>query len=312
MIYNVNFEKESIEIITPATSANVGAGFDCFGLALDIYNKYRITRTKSNERIVIWENDKLLDDDKNLVHTTLNFVLDEYYHKTSGYELTMMEQNIPVSRGMGSSSASIVAGILAAAWIVKDNIKKYDVLKLATRFEGHPDNAAPAIYGEFCLSHIDKNKNFFEDNIINKRIDFIKGISLLVAYPDFELSTKKARSVMPKNYIKEDVVKNIAYASMLISSIHTSDLELFSKSLRDKIHEPYRYPLIKNAEDLVEDMKKTYKNLLGSTISGSGSAILFYFENNNNKIEITDEVSKIYKNWTFKNIGIDNLGARYE
>lgn len=312
--YSVNFDTNSISIKAPATSANVGVGFDCFGLAIDIYNRYKIERTENSDRIVIWKEKKLVNDEQNLVFTTINHILDSHYKHNLGFNLYMLEQNIPLARGMGSSSACIVAGILLGAWLCKEKISKYDALKIATKFEGHPDNATPAIYGDFCISKIigDTQQNF--EDILVKKINFFDDVQILLAYPDFELSTKEARKVMPKSYSSFDMIKAISNASLLISALHTNDINTFKQSLDDVVHEPYRYPLISGSKQLIRSIEKS-PTFIANSISGSGSTLIFYFnkiKNSDINTYVSEETIQEFSNWTFKLANIDSVGAEYE
>lgn len=304
MTYSEIIGEEAIAIKVPASSANIGAGFDCFGMALSLYNHYEIHRLRTEHRSIVWEGPKMVQDEENLVACTMDKILKEHDCEL-GYLLKMGNQDIPVSRGLGSSSAAIVAGIMGAFWLMKREFNEEEILFRAAVAEGHPDNSTPAFVGSFCVSKLLKNRVFYH------RLNFPKELEILLMYPDFKLSTSSARSVMPMEYGIKDVVNNVSNASLLISSLYRFDEEAFSIALEDRIHVPYRLGLIDGASRLMEDMKRK-KNCLGITISGAGSALIAFFKAGEDLTSLTKSCEREYENWKFLKLEVEERGAIYE
>lgn len=304
MIYSEMINENAVNIRVPSSSANIGPGFDSFGMALSLYNHYEIHRFETSERKIVWEESKMVEDDENLVFKTINDILEEHDCK-SGYLLKMRTQDIPVSRGLGSSSAAIVAGIMSAFWIMKKECSEEEVLFRAAMSEGHPDNSTPAVVGNFCISKL------LNDRVFYRKIDFPKEVEILLMYPNSKLSTESARAVMPHEYEIGDVVSNISNASLLVSSLYHFDEQAFSMALEDKIHVPYRLKLIEGGLDLMNLIRKN-KDCLGITISGAGSALIGFFRRGSDLEFLINSCKKKFENWTFLKLDIDERGAVYE
>lgn len=304
MKYLDMINENAVGIRVPSSSANVGPGFDCFGMALSLYNSYEIHRSTSDKRIIIWEETKMVEDAENLVSNTINEILDEH-HCNLGYLLIMKSQDIPVSRGLGSSSAATVAGIMAAFWLLKKDFSKGELLFRAAVAEGHPDNSTPAVIGGFCISKL------MENRVLCHKIPFLSDVDILLMYPDFKLSTAISRSAMPDRYEIKDVVSNISNASLLISSLYQSDIRAFSAALEDRIHVPYRLHLIEGATDMMKFMTQR-ENCLGVTVSGAGSALISFFKKGIDMGILIESCENEFKNWKFLRLEVDERGAMYE
>lgn len=304
MTYFELIKEEAIAIRVPASSANIGAGFDCFGMALSLYNYYEIHRLLDGERKIVWEGSKMVEDEENLVANTMDELLREY-DCDAGYLLKMGAQDIPVSRGLGSSSAAIVAGLMGAFWLMRREFDESEILFRAAQAEGHPDNSTPACVGSFCVSKL------LNDRVFYHKINFPKKVEILLMYPDFKLSTQSARRVMPHEYEIGDVVSNIANASLLVSSLYDFDEEAFSMALDDRIHVPYRLGLIEGAPRLMEEMR-AQEHCLGVTISGAGSALIAFFTVGENFTSLITSYEKNFEGWKFLKLEVDERGATYE
>lgn len=310
-------EKNSVLIRVPASSANVGSGFDSFGLALSLYNRYEIQKREDEKREILWKGEKLVSDAENLVANTINDELEKRGCAKLGYRLIMLDQEIPVSRGLGSSSAAIVAGLMGALWLCDLDYDEDYILYRAALLEGHPDNSTAAVLGEFCISKL------VDDRIFYQRLPFFRDVKILLMVPSQKLKTQQSRSVMPEKYFLKDVVHNISNASFLISALYQNDKSLFSLGLQDKIHVPYRLPLIENGEKVMEFVNKMETNCLGVTISGAGSALIGFFADIYSRFDhgesFQTSLSKLQKkcrerfeDWTFIELDIDERGAIYE
>lgn len=272
-----------IKFKVPATSANLGIGFDCLGIALSLYDYFEIE--ESDKFIITGFVDNNIKD---------NLFIKAYkkackYKKDKVIPLRVnLKADVPISRGLGSSSCMIVGGIFAYSILHNNRLSKEEMLKLATALEGHPDNVAPCIYGGLCVSSDNKTTLL---KVSNK---WHFGIWI----PPYEVKTSDARKVLPSSYSREDTVSNIANAIKGIKALETFDLEDISSLNKDKIHEPYRKALIK---DFKKYEKLAYQNgAKAFLISGSGSTCL----------SISDKDLIIDEGINYKNVKVDHKGVR--
>lgn len=265
-------KKNRARVRVPGTSANCGPGFDCLGLATTIYNYLDLTLIKSSKVIVESTgegSENVPRGRKNLtwkaVHRLLKEVKREDEFKGA---IIRTKNNVPISRGLGSSSTAIVAGLTAANEILGSPLDKQGLLKLATELEGHPDNVAPAIFGGFTVSVMDKGEV--------QTFSFLPRIKLklIVAVPEFELSTRQARKVLPKHVPMKDAIFNISRASMLIAALVEGREELLPLAFDDALHQPYRKKLVPGMTEVFEAAKSA--GALGAAISGAGSCLIAF------------------------------------
>ncbi len=275
---------------TFATSANVGPGFDTLGICFDLYNDYGFE--ESNQYIIEGFEEQYNNPKQNLIIQSYEKAFDLYKKEIKYIKLIQLEQNIPTSRGLGSSASCIVCGIMIANELMGNIMSKEDIFQLASSIEGHPDNVAPLIYGGFTSSYIDDK--FYKVNLkINEIFKFY------VCIPPFELSTSLARSVLPKQISVKDAVFNMSHAIAMIKAFEDGNMELLKTSKKDLIHEPYRYKLIKNS-DIINEF--ALKNNAICLISGAGPTLLLV---SNQKIN----TELINLDWKFKEVYINNEGV---
>ena len=273
---------------TFSTSANLGPGFDTFGICFDLYNDYSFK--KSNEYQLINFDDKYSDPKNNLIIQSYEKVFEVLNKKIEYIELVQLEQNIPTSRGLGSSASCIVSGIMIANDLLGNPLSKEDVFQLASSIEGHPDNVAPLIYGGLTCS-------FKDDKFYKVQLDVNKIYKFMVCIPPFELSTALARSVLPKEIKMSDAVFNISHAVTMIKALENGDMDLLKKGKQDKLHEPYRYSLIKDSDVL---LKYCDQNNCVCMISGAGPTILL----------ISDKKLNFeYNDWKIYEVKVNSQGA---
>ena len=251
-----------IIIKTPATSANIGVGFDCLGLALKLYNTFYVE--PCNAYTLEGVEEKYANEENLFIQS---------YKKACQYlqvkELPLhirFEADVPVSRGLGSSATLIVAGITACYAIHGMEIDKETILQIASAIEGHPDNVAPCIYGGLCASYVTEDKYHTLPLQVHKDIHFT------LAVPDFEVSTEKARELLPSSYARKDVVNNIACVLAVSKGMETGEMDKIVLAEKDTIHEPYRKPLIHGFDIFEKAFKQQTQGCV--LISGSGSTIL--------------------------------------
>lgn len=298
-----------IKIKVPATSANIGPGFDSLGVALNLFNHISVDKLETNEKQVVWQSGIAeVEDQDNFVKLTIDRVMSKYDASNIGYKLIMGECQIPISRGLGSSAASIVAGIFAANYLLNFKLSTQDIIHLATEIEGHPDNVVPAILGDMVISCFDHTSN----EVFYSTVDFPDELLFKVLIPDFRVSTKDARRVLPKEYSLSQCVNNISRVSMLINALNTRNYDLLSFSLKDEIHEPYRIKLIHESDKIVKQLKNSHS--LGSFISGAGPTLigLVKCENTLFDMELKPFLSSLNHNWELKSLTVNKNGTTYE
>lgn len=265
-------KKNRAHVRVPGTSANCGPGFDCLGLATTIYNYLDLTLLK-NSKIIVESSgegsENIPRGRRNLTWQAVKRFLQEIGHENDFKgAIIRTKNNVPISRGLGSSSTAIVAGLTAANEIFGSPLNKNQLLKLATELEGHPDNVAPAIFGGFTVSVM--NNGEVQTFSFLPRIK----LKLIVAVPDFELSTRLARKVLPKNVSIKDAIFNISRASMLIAALVEGREDLLPLAFDDALHQPYRKKLVPGMSEVFEAAKTA--GALGAAISGAGSCLIAF------------------------------------
>ncbi|MGE5627181.1 MAG: homoserine kinase [Solirubrobacterales bacterium] len=255
-----------IKVRIPATTANMGPGFDAMGMALNLYNDIEFEEKKGET--LIYNNGVLNSDDyrKNMIYTSLIKALDKCNYKYEGFKINVSNCDIPMCRGLGSSSSCIVGGIFAANAIMGNIMSLDDIIDLATEIEGHPDNVVPAITGGMVTSLVEEGRVYYSKIKVPSNLRFITMI------PSIQVSTEKARGVMPGSYSRPDCIYSLSRAAMLISALNNGELDKLRVCFGDKIHQPYRKTLIQNADEIFSKSKEL--GALGEFISGSGSTLM--------------------------------------
>jgi homoserine kinase len=250
----------------PASSANLGPGFDVLAAALDIHLELEVTETGDFE--VDAGGVDLPADRANLcVHAF------ERLHPAEGLRFEIRSE-IPVRRGLGSSAAAIVAGLLAADHMYELGLDPPDVYRRAVELEGHPDNVAAALFGGFAVSPPDVGDEVSSAPFIPVRLEPPQGVEGVLAIPADEVATREARAALPADVPMDDAIANIAAASHLVLGIERSDLTLISRGLADRIHQHRRAGLYPRSMDLLSMAREI--GAIGATVSGAGPAVLFW------------------------------------
>ena len=272
-----------IKVSVPATSANFRIGFDTIGVAFNLFNTFLFEESE-NDTVINF--DSKFDINNNLVLNSYKYFFKKLNKEYINVSITLLDSQIPESRGLGSSATCIVAGIVGANIISKSNLSNEELLNLMIDLEGHPDNVAPAFLGGFVAS--------FKDNDIyyTNKYEISKNLHFSVFVSNQKLSTEEARNVLPKVYLREDVISNISRIINLPRYLELGDLKMLKCILKDKIHEPYRKSLINGANELIHNINEYGIGI----ISGSGSTILGIFDKD---IDIKDDTFtqiKVYVN----------------
>ncbi len=255
-----------IHVRVPATSANMGAGFDTLGIALNLYSRLEIEETKSGLEIITINNTGTVQSDKsNLVYRAMEKVFKTTGYSPAGLKITQ-KSKIPMTRGLGSSSACIIGGMLAANIMSGRKLTYPEILNMATEMEGHPDNVGPAMYGGFCVSAADAG------NTMVKSFKLRNDLKFAVMIPSFFVATKKSRGVLPDTVNFRDAANNISASAIFQAALATGDYELLRYGVRDKLHQPFRKGYINGFDDI---FKMTYDAGAKATyLSGSGPTIV--------------------------------------
>lgn len=303
-----------ITVKVPATTANIGPGFDCLGMALPIYNEITIEETimpgTGIEINIIDENNEfetisIPTDENNIVYKAVSLLYNSIGQTASELKISIRTK-IPIAKGLGSSASVIVGGLIAANKLLGTPADEAALLSIATEVEGHPDNIAPAILGGFVLSSLEE-----DGSIIYRKLPWPKDWKITVCVPDYELATEISRSVLPPQVDIKDAAFNARRCAMLIEAIHTKDSKLLKLALQDKLHQPYRMKLVPGLKEIIDKLKHE-ENVIGCVLSGAGPAIIVISEGNGLD-KIRDIVSQTWFNLNvrsdIKTLEIEENGA---
>jgi homoserine kinase len=257
---------EQISVRVPATIANLGCLFDSAAIAVGLYLDLRISPRKDHATAIKYQGtnpDRIPLDDTNLIARTMRETLHNC-GKHRGFDLEI-ENQIPVGVGLGSSAAAIVGGLAACHWLAGKVFLDDELISMAARLEGHPDNVATAWLGGFTLSVE------LENRVVSCSCPIPDTMQLVVVVPDYPLSTEKARQLLPNFYSRADAVHNLQRAAIVAASVFSRKAELRRFLFDDRWHQPYRAPLIPG---LTEVLQLKMPGLLGVCLSGAGPSVL--------------------------------------
>ncbi|MDP4143850.1 MAG: homoserine kinase [Bacillota bacterium] len=282
-----------VKVKIPATTANMGPGFDTLGMALNLYNEIEIT-----------EDANVVNSEDNLVYKSMVKAFKACEYKYGNYKIEFTKCDVPMSRGLGSSATCIVGGIMAANAIMGNKLTEEAIINLATEMEGHPDNVVPAIVGGMAVSIYDGEK------VVYSKVNVPDNLRFVVIIPDFEVSTSAARKVLPKDYSRNDCVFNVSRAAMLVTALNNGEIDKIRTAFQDKIHEPYRKTLIKNIDEVF--LKAKELGSVGEFISGSGSTLIAVIHKDNEKfiIGMKKAFNELQIGWAIKELKTDLVGAK--
>lgn len=285
----ISKNKKLVTFKIPATSANIGSGFDSLGLALDLYNEIHIYENENSKKIefeITGEGENEISKDNNMILDAMKLVYKKLKVKPEKGYIIKCINRIPLSRGLGSSSAAIIGGLLSANYILGNKLSlENDILNMAVQLEGHPDNVSPAILGGIISGVVRKNEDFKY-----VKINTPKNLKAIVAIPNFHLSTEKARNALPKEISFKDAIFNISRAALLTSALSSNKLDLLEVATDDKLHQDYRAKFIPGLKELFKEAKKA--GAYSVTISGAGSSILALVKNDENIIKKVSNAMK--------------------
>lgn len=258
------------EVRVPATSANLGPGFDALGMALSIYLEVRFRPAESLTIRASGRDTVLISsEENNLIWQTALTVADHAGRPMPGVEIEI-NNDIPIGKGLGSSAAALLAGVVIADEVLGLEWSRDRILDEAARIEGHPDNVAAAALGSIVASAIDSDG---VTRAVRMQLPARYGVAVVV--PDFILPTSEARAVLPTTYSRADAVFNIQRSALLIAAMLTQTTDAFHAALEDRLHQPYRARLVPGLSEMIE---LRAEGLLGAALSGAGPSVLVFYE----------------------------------
>ena len=288
-----------VKVKVPATSANLGPGFDVAGLAVTLYNTFTF---------------ELLDDGLEITGCPEQFCNAENMTyqafvegaKTCGLLLKGLRiecsGDVPYTRGLGSSSTCIVAGIVGAYAFVDRYDERQEILELATKIEGHPDNVAPAIFGGLTVS-------VMSDGVTTLNIPVKHDYRFVAMIPPFTLSTEKSRSVLPQVLSRSDAIANVSHLALMVASLINGYDDGLKLGFKDRLHQPYRGPLIEGFDEIMTILEND-ERVLGAYLSGAGPTIMAVIDATDTKgvVRIKEELGDLLKDWQVEKLELDMRG----
>ena len=294
-----------MKIIVPATTANIGLGFDSIGIAVDLYLTLTVVEPSNEWKIEHPFGEVVPSNQENLIIETALAVC-----PTLQPHHLVCESDIPMTRGLGSSSSAIVAGIELANQLGELNLTPQQKVEWATKLEGHPDNVAPAILGGLVVATYDEESQ--EVDYLQKEIQSeIQGIALI---PDFELSTKASRQVLPSEFVYSKAVQASSRSNVLVAALWQEDWENVSRIVeKDLFHEPYRETLIPFLTPVRTLAKE--KEAIGTYLSGAGPTVMVLSSKDKSTtiVEYLEEhLPSELGNYNIQVLTVDQVGVRVE
>ncbi len=291
-------KRNKVTVRVPATSANLGSGFDCTGIAFRRYNVFSFEKTDCSVEFEGF--DDIYSNEHNLSYVAYKRVCEAVGAKPY-VKIKNIRADIPIARGLGSSAALIVAGAYAANLLTGSKLSVQQVFEICNSIEGHPDNIAPALFGGLCTSIVNQGTPLAQKYTVSDKICFTAVI------PDFKVSTKEARAALPSQVSRDDAIYNMQRIALLPYAFEHGRLDLIKLVTDDRLHQSYRRPLFRNIGEIEE---KAYKlGALSFAVSGAGPACLAFSENSIYK-SLNEQIAGLENNWIAYGFTVDNEGAK--
>jgi homoserine kinase len=262
-----------IHIKVPATTANLGPGFDALGLALDLWNEADFVATEDRQITLSISGEgegKLPSDANNPIVEAALQIYDLAKKPCLGMRIHCLNR-VPLSSGLGSSSAAMLTGLLGANALLENPFTDEEILKLAIENEGHPDNVAPAMLGGLVASIV------HDGRVISLNLPARANRSpmhVTIVLPDFDFPTRQARAILPRQVDRKDAIYNISRAVLVTEALRTGDLDLLGKAMTDTLHQPYRLPLIPGAQAAMQAGRQA--GAAAVALSGAGPSLIAF------------------------------------
>jgi homoserine kinase len=291
----------SVTITVPATSANVGIGYDCLGMAVSLYATFTFDHA---DELTITGCPEEFANEQNLVYRSFELALEHWGEKPFPISIDI-DSPIPLARGLGSSSACTVAGIMGAASLTGRIIRREEAVAIATEMEGHPDNVAPAIMGSLVCS-------FSPEGGLPHciRYDVHKKLHFVTIVPPYEVHTSDARKVVPTEVPLSTAIWQMGRISGLTRGLETGDAKLISAACEDRLQEPYRRKLIPDYDDVFETCKRG--GAVAMWISGSGSTLMACVDDGLVAESLRARIKQLHPTFDVMVLDCDTRGVRIE
>ena len=287
-----------VTIRVPATTANLGPGFDAFGCALSLHTDVTFEETEFG--LEITGCDEAYTGPDNMAYTSFCAVLASLSEELRGVKIHI-ESQIPVCRGLGSSAALLVAGAMGANVLRGNRLSTQGLLNITNAMEGHPDNLAPAFYGGLTASMVDNGLP------VTVNFPLHPDWQILALIPDFHLPTPLARSVLPKDVHREDAIYNVAHGAMVLKALELGDEKLLRNAMQDRIHQNYRRKLIPDYDTIGAFLRTTGAAFC---LSGAGPTLLCFTRNKDLKLRLEEKLPAItQKHWQILPLHVEFQGA---
>ncbi|MEN9872976.1 MAG: hypothetical protein RL450_911 [Actinomycetota bacterium] len=294
-----------VKVRIPATSANLGPGFDTLGMALSFYDEYQAEVIESGLEIVVEGEGagEVATDAGNLIYKTIQHVFQKVGEQVPALRISCHNQ-IPHSRGMGSSGAAVAGGVMLASGLLsqKRSFTEQDLLEFATDIEGHPDNVAPALFGGLTIAWKD------ESGPHHKKLIAHRGISPLVFVPPHQMSTKLARSLQPESVPHTDAVFNLSRSALLVAAL-TQSPELLFAATEDRLHQNYRASAMPETSALVAQLRAAGHP---AVVSGAGPSVLVLEPSPQDRLSAIAIAKENFPHWKALTLAVDYKGASVE
>lgn len=291
-----------VAVKIPATSANLGPGFDTLGMALAHYDEYSAELGAPKLAVeIVGEGEKDAPrDESNLVYRAIKVVYDAIDKQVPGLKL-VCHNNIPHGRGMGSSGAAVAGGVMLAAGLLADEVEfsEQQLLEFATELEGHPDNVAPALFGGLTVAWVD------EEGPHHKKLTTHRGLSPLVLVPSNQMSTSLARSLQPQSVPHTDAVFNVSRSALLVAAL-TQSPELLLAATEDRLHQNYRASAMPETSELIASLRGKGHP---AVVSGAGPSVLVLEDDPQKRLLAIAHVEKNFSSWHAMPLAVDVKGA---
>lgn len=262
--------KETVVVKIPASTANLGPGFDALGMALSLYAWLELSIAETTEVNLYGDGmEELPTDTRNLVYKVAQSVFQKAGMTEQPLKISLYSE-VPLTRGLGSSASAIVGALVAANEMLGKAFSDQELFYMATELEGHPDNVGASLFGGIIVSSWDGESAPYV------KITPPNALETCVIIPDFQLSTEKARHALPEQYSKSDVVFNIGKSSLLVAALASGQLQLIKQAMQDRIHQPYRAALIPGMSHILEQAVE--QGALGAALSGAGPTLIAFID----------------------------------
>ena len=258
---------DDIVVKVPATSANMGSGFDSLGIALDVWNEVRISKGPFSIKIDGTGEEELPKDTSNLVYKSFCKVFEEIDEIVPEVKLSCTNR-IPLTRGMGSSSAALIGGLMSGNAMAGSPLSTSEILNIGAKIEKHPDNVAPALLGGVQIGIYDQEK------LITANVPFPEDLKVVLYVPNQVMPTDQARNILAPKVAREDAVYNIGRSALLVQSLVTGDLQNLKYATQDMLHQPQRQKQFFPMKNIIKAAMEA--GAFGAFLSGAGSSILAF------------------------------------